>query len=120
MLDKYPRRDAAYFATANGVTVADRRDARVIDLDSLGAQIWLRIDGLRTLQDIADRIADRYNQPAKAVTAMVEQRCRELVEAGFVTMANEPAPLPYHVSIPRDRQDRDEMKRSMQEAGWIR
>jgi hypothetical protein len=51
---------------------------------------------------------------------MVEQRCRELVEAGFVTMANEPAPLPYHVSIPRDRQDRDEMKRSMQEAGWIR
>ena len=120
MLDKYPRRDVAYIATANGVTVVDRRQPRVVDLDSLGAHIWLRIDGMSTLGDIANSIAERYNQSAESVRAMVEQKCQELVESGFVILAHEPAPLPYHVSLPRDQQDRDEMTRSMQEAGWIK
>ena len=35
MLDKYPRRDVAYIATASGVTLVDRREPRVVDLDSL-------------------------------------------------------------------------------------
>ena len=39
MLNKYPRRDVAYIATASGVTVVDRRQPRVIDLDSLGAHV---------------------------------------------------------------------------------
>lgn len=120
MLDKYPRRDVAYLATASGVTVVDRRQPRVVDLDSLGAHVWLGIDGLRTLQEIADRIAERYNQSVEGVRETVEQKCRELVEAGFVVIADEPSPLPYHVSIPRDQQDRDKMTRSMQEAGWIK
>ncbi len=119
MLDKYPRRDVAYIATASGVTVVDRRQARVIDLDSLGAHIWLGIDGMRTLGQIADRISERYNQPAQALRAKVEQKCRELVNEGFVIMADEPSPLPYHVSMPRDQQDRNEMMRSMRRAGWI-
>ncbi len=120
MLNQYPCRDVAYIATANGVTVIDRRQPRVVDLDSLGALIWLGIDGLHTLAEIADHIAERYNQPAEGIRAMVEQKCRELVEEGFVIMANAPTPLPYHVSMPRDQQDRDEMIRSMQEAGWIK
>jgi len=120
MLELYPRRDVAYIATASGITVVDRRQPRVVDLDSLSAHIWLRIDGLSTLGDIADRIAERYNQSVDSVRAMVEQKCQELVEAGFVILAHEPAPLPYHVSLPRDQQDRDEMTRSMQKAGWIR
>jgi hypothetical protein len=119
MLDKYPRRDVAYIATASGVTVVDRRQARVIDLDSLGAHIWINIDGLRTLREIADRAAERYNQPPERVRALIEKKCRELVAQGFVVMADEPAPLPYHVSMPRDQQNRDEMMRSMREAGWI-
>jgi len=120
MLDKYPRRDVAYIATASGVTVVDRRQPRVVDLDSLGAHIWLGIDGTNTLGIIADCIADRHNQSVEKMRALVEQRCRELVEAGFVIMTDEPAPLPYHVSMPRDQLDRDEMTRSMREAGWIR
>jgi len=51
---------------------------------------------------------------------MVEQKCSELVDAGFVIMSDEPATLPYHVSMPRDQLDRDEMTRSMQQAGWIK
>jgi len=35
-------------------------------------------------------------------------------------VANEPAPLPYHVSMPRDQLDREKMTRSMREAGWIK
>jgi hypothetical protein len=120
MLDKYPRRDVAYIATASGVTVVDRRQPRVVDLDSLGAHIWLRIDGLNTLSYIADCIAERYNQSAEKLRGMVEQKCSELVDAGFVIMSDEPAPLPYHVSMPRDQLDRDEMTRSMQQAGWIK
>ena len=120
MLNKYPRRDAAYIATASGVTVVDRREARVIELDSLGALIWLGIDGMSTLGSIADRIAERYNRPADKTRAAVEQKCSELVNSTFVVMADEAAPLPYHVSIPRDQQDREEMTRSMKEAGWIR
>ena len=108
MLEKYPRRDVAYIATASGVTIVDRRQPRVVDLDSLGAHIWLRIDGLNTLCYIADCIAERYNQSVEKSRAMVEQKCRE------------PAPLPYHVSMPRDQLDRDEMTRSMQQAGWIK
>ncbi len=119
MLDKYPRRDAAYIATASGVSVVDRRQPRVVDLDSLSAYIWLRIDGITSAQDIADRIAERYNQPVERIRPSVEQRCQELVEAGFVVMSDEPAPLPYHVSMPRDQLNRTEMTRSMKEAGWI-
>lgn len=120
MLKKYPRRDVAYIATANGVTVIDRRQPRVVDLDSLGAYIWLGIDGMITLGDIANRIAERYNQPLESTRALVEGKCRELVEAGFVILADKPGPLPYHVSMPRDQQDRNIMTRSMQEAGWIK
>jgi len=120
MLELYPRRDVAYIATASGITVVDRRQPRVVDLDSLSAHIWLGIDGLSTLGDIAGRIAERYNQSVESVQAMVEQKCQELVESGFVILAREAAPLPYHVSMPRDQQDRDEMTRSMQEAGWIK
>lgn len=119
MLNKYPRRDVAYISTASGVTVVDRRQPRVVDLDSLGAHVWLRIDGISTVQDITDRIAERYNQPVEKVRAPVEQKFRELVEAGFVIMVDEPAPLPYHVSMPRDQLDRVEMTRSMKAAGWI-
>ena len=119
MLDKYPRRDAAYITTANGVSVVDRRQPRVVDLDSLSALIWLRIDGISSAQDIADGIAERYNQPVERIRPPVEQKCHELVEAGFVVMYDEPAPLPYHVSMPRDQLDRAEMTRSMREAGWI-
>ena len=119
MLDKYPRRDAAYIATANGVSVVDRRQPRVVDLDSLGAYIWLRIDGISSAEDIAESIAERYNQPVERIKPSVEQKCRELVAAGFVVMSDEPAPLPYHVSMPRDQLDRAEMTRSMKEAGWI-
>ena len=119
MLNKYPRRDATYIATASGVTVVDRQQPRVVDLDSLSAYVWLGIDGLHTLQEIADRIAERYNQPVQRVRAMAEQKCHELVAEGFVVLADEPAPLPYHVSMPRDQQDRNEMMRSMREAGWI-
>jgi len=120
MLNRYPRRDAAYIATASGITVVDRRQPRVIDLDSLSAHIWLGIDGLRTLRDIADLIAERYNQPKESMRVMVEQKCGELVDAGFVKMAEAPAPLPYHVSMPRDQQDRTKMQHSMRESGWIR
>jgi hypothetical protein len=120
MFNQYPRRDVAYIATASGVTVVDRRQARVVDLDSLSALIWLGIDGLHTLAEIADQIAERYNQPVRGIQTMVEQKCRKLVEEGFVIMANAPTPLPYHVSMPRDQQDRDEMTRSMREAGWIK
>jgi len=120
MLNKYPRRDVAYMATASGVTVVDRRQPRVVNLDSLAAHIWLGINGLRTLGEIADRIAERYNQPVERMRELVEQKCQELIREGFVVMADEPAPLPYHVSIPRDQQDPEEMTRSMREAGWIR
>ena len=120
MLNRYPRRDVAYIATASGVTVVDCRQPRVVDLDSLGAHIWLRIDGVSSLGDIANSIAERYNQSPEKTRTAVDQKCRELVEAGFVMMAAEPAPLPYHVSMPRDQLDRDEMARSMREAGWIK
>ena len=119
MLNQYPRRDVAYITTANGISVVDRRQPRVVDLDSLSAHIWLRIDGLRTLQDIADHIADRYNQPWERVRPMVQQRCSGLDESGFVVKANEPTPMPNHDSLPRDKQDREKMTLSMLEAGWI-
>jgi hypothetical protein len=120
MLDKYPRRDAAYIATASGVTVVDRHQPRVVDLDSLSAYIWLGIDGMRTLQQIADRIAYRFNLSEKGTQEKVVQKCQELVEERFVILADEPSPLPYHVSMPRDQQDREEMMRSMREAGWVK
>ncbi len=120
MLSKYPRRDAAYIATAKGVSVVDRQQPRLVDLDSFSTHIWLGIDGRRALRDIADLIAGRHDQPTEGIRAMAEQKCYELVEAGLVTMADEPAPLPYHVSLPRDQLDRDKMTDSMREAGWIR
>ena len=117
MLDKYPRRDVAYIATASGVTLVDRREPRVVDLDSLGAHIWLRIDGVSSLGNIAGSIAERYNQSPEKMRAAVEPTAP--LPSVTPGLAAEPTPLPYHVSMPRDQLDRDEMTRSMREAGWI-
>jgi hypothetical protein len=89
--------------------MVDRQRPRLVDLASFSTQIWLGIDGRPTLQDIADLIAERHDQPTAGIRAMVEQKSFELVEAGWVTMADDPAPMPYHVSSPRDQLDRDKM-----------
>lgn len=47
-------------------------------LNDTGRAIWERLDGKRTLRELVDELAERYNAPVDRLTADVLGLCREL------------------------------------------
>jgi len=59
MLNRYPCRDGLYNILPDAVAVYDRYQSRIVTLDALGSELWLRMDGQTTLRDMATDIAGR-------------------------------------------------------------
>ena len=119
MLDRYPRRDGMYQIMPDAVAVHDRYQHRVVRLDALGSEIWLRIDGLTRLRDIALDIAGHSGQPLEAMLRKATAMTGILIGEGLVHLGLEPEPLPYHLTVPSDQQDPAQTAESMRAAGWI-
>ncbi len=118
MLDRYPRRDGMYAILPDAVAVYDRYQNRVVTLDSLGSEIWLRIDGLTLLRDIAADIAGRTGRPLTALLRESVAMTGIMIGEGLVYLAVEADLQPYHLALPREDHDPAQAEESMRESGW--
>ena len=118
MLDRYLRRDGMYHVLPDAVAVQDRYQNRVVRLDALGSEIWLRIDGMTRLREIAQDIAGQTGQPLEDVLRQATAMTGILIGEGLVHLSLTPEPLPYHLALPREDQDPAQTTESMRAAGW--
>ncbi len=118
-LDQYPQRDGLYRVLPEGIAVHNRYQDRVIMLDSLGSEIWLRADGITSLREIARDIAGMSGTSAEIVGRTAAMLVVILNSEGVLFSKNEPDPLPYHLKFPQEEQDADQMVASIAAAGWL-
>jgi hypothetical protein len=119
VLERYPRRDGVYSVLPDAVLVHDRHQNRVIHLDPLCTAIWLRIDGLTTLNDIALDIAGQTNAAFEDVARSTAAMVGAMSAEGLLYLETAPAPLPYHLTVPLDEQDPMRAAESMRASGWV-
>lgn len=119
MLDRYPRRDGLYKILPDAVAVFDRYQKRIVRLDALGSEIWLRIDGLTQLRAIASDIAGQRGEALNDVLRDATAMTGILIGEGLVHLSLEPEPLPYHLALPREDQDPEQTAESMRASGWM-
>lgn len=118
-LDQYPQRDALYTVTPAGIIAHNRYEDRTIRLDSLSSEIWLRTDGKTSLRDIVRDIAGQSGAPVDSLLVTASMLVVLLNSEGVLYQSNEPDNLPYHLSLPQEDQDVDQMFQSMVNAGWL-
>ena len=119
ILDRFPRRDGLYKILPDVVAVFDRYQHRIVRLDPLGSEIWLRMDGLTRLREIALDIAGQRGQPLNEVLRDATAMTGILIGEGLAHLSLEPEALPYHLAIPREEQDPAQTAESMRASGWI-
>lgn len=118
-LDQYPQRDGLYTVTPEGVIAYNRYENRVIKLDPLGSEIWLRADGRTALREIVYDIAGISNMPIESLLPAASMLVVLLNSEGVLFQKNHPSDLPYHLTLPQEDQDVDQMRESMAAAGWL-
>lgn len=118
-LDQYPQRDGLYRVLPEGVAVHNRYQDRIIMLDSLGSEIWLRADGTTTLREIACDIAGLWGGSVETICRACAMLIVILNSEGVLYSKNEPDNLPYHLTLPQEEQDTEQMVASMAAAGWL-
>ncbi len=118
-LEQYPQRDGLYRITPGGVAVHNRYQDRVVMLDGLSSEIWLRADGGTKLSDIARDIAGISGQPISVILRAAAMLAVILNSEGLMYLKDTPAPLPYHLASPQEDQDPGQMRKSLLTAGWL-
>ena len=118
-LDQYPQRDGLYRILADGVAVHNRYQDRVVMLDPISSELWLRANGKTTLRDIARDIAGRSGQRIEMLLITAPMLLTILSSEGVMYQLDRPAPLPYHLALPQEEQDLNQMRDSMLESGWL-
>lgn len=118
-LDQFPQRDGLYQVLPQGVAVHNRYQNRIIMLDALGSEIWLRADGVTTLRDIAYDIAGMNGTPAEAVLRTAAILVVILNSEGILYPSHQPTTPPYHLTLPQEDQETDQMRQSLVAAGWL-
>ena len=118
-LDQYPQRDGLYRIFARGIAVHNRYQDRVVILDDLSSEIWLRSDGQTTLRQIGHDIAGLSRLPVHAVCRTLAILVVIMNSEGVMFLSNYPDSLPYHLQLPQEEQDDDRTYESMVAAGWL-
>jgi hypothetical protein len=118
-LDQFPQRDGLYRVLPEGVVVQNRYQNRVIMLDSLSSEIWLRADGKTSLRDIACDIAGLNGMSISAILRTVSILAVILNSEGVLFPCNQPSSLPYHLTLPQEDQDAEQMRESLVASGWL-
>jgi coenzyme PQQ biosynthesis protein PqqD len=72
------------------IVLADAGEVTV--LNPVGTSVWDLIDGARTVADIVAAIQAEYDVSAAQAEQDVAQFLNTLVEAGALTLADQPAP----------------------------
>jgi len=118
-LDQYPQRDGLYRVLPSGVAAHNRYQDRIVMLDGLSSELWLRADGTTILREIARDIAGMNGESISVVARAAAMLAVILNSEGLMYLKDNPAPLPYHLASPQEDQDPDRMRESMADAGWL-
>jgi hypothetical protein len=118
-LEQYPQRDGLYRILPGGVAAHNRYQDRVVMLDAMCSELWLRADGKTCLREIAADIAGINGEAISVVARAVSMLAVILNSEGLMYLKDNPAPLPYHLASPQEDQDPDRMRESMAAAGWL-
>lgn len=118
-LDQYPQRDGLYTISPQGVIAHNRYENRVIKLDALSSEIWLRADGKTSLREIVADIAGISAVPVATLLTTASMLVTLLNSEGVLYQKNHPTDLPYHLRLPQEDQDLNQMRASMAAAGWL-
>ncbi len=119
MLENYPCRDGLYNILPDTVAVYDRYQRRVMTLDPLGSEIWLRIDGKTTLREIATDIAGRSGRALPETLLAAIAMAGIMSGEGLIYLTTAPQTHPYHLTVPRADQDPAQTEVSMRDSGWV-
>lgn len=65
---------------------------RKVELDTIGSEVWLLIDGQRTMGDIAAALAQKYQLAPREAELSLQQYCKELGRRGYVGFVKPTAP----------------------------
>lgn len=57
---------------------------RKVELDTIGSEVWLLIDGKNTLGSIANKLAKKYQLAPREAEMSLQQYCKELGRRGYV------------------------------------
>jgi hypothetical protein len=118
-LEQYPQRDGLYRVLPSGVAAHNRYQDRIVMLDGLSSELWLRADGATVLREIAKDIAGMNGESVSVVARAAAMLAVILNSEGLMYLKDNPAHLPYHLASPQEDQDPDRMRESMVEAGWL-
>lgn len=118
-LDQYPQRDGLYRVLPDGVAVHNRYQNRIILLDGISGELWLRADGKTTLREIACDIAGWSKLPVANLLVTIPMLLTILNSEGVMFQLDQPVVLPYHLTRPQEDQDAEQMRLSLSDAGWI-
>jgi hypothetical protein len=118
-IDQYPQRDGLYRVLPEGVAVHNRYQNRVVLLDGLSSELWLRADGKTSLRTIAKDIAGRSGQRVELLILTTPMLLTVLSSEGLMYQLDQPTTLPYHLALPQEEQDPNQMRDSMAAAGWL-
>jgi hypothetical protein len=118
-LEQYPQRDGLYRIMADGIAVHNRYQDRVVMLDAVSCELWLRADGKTILRDIAQDIAGQSGQRIETLFLTIPMLLTILSSEGLMYQVDQPRDLPYHLALPQEEQDIDQMRESMAASGWL-
>ena len=118
-LEQYPQRDGLYRIMADGIAVHNRYQDRVVMLDAVSCELWLRADGKTLLRDIAQDIAGQSGQRIETLFLTIPMLLTILSSEGLMYQVDQPRTLPYHLALPQEEQDINQMRESMAAAGWL-
>ena len=118
-LDQFPQRDGLYRILPHGIAVHNRYQDRIVMLDALSSEIWLRADGKTTLREIANDIAGTARVPPQLMGRTLAILVVILNSEGVMYLSNSPDALPYHLRLPQEEQDIERTHESMVESGWL-
>lgn len=118
-LDQYPQRDGLYRIMAEGIAVHNRYQDRVVMLDAVSCELWLRADGKTILRHIAQDIAWQSRQRIETLLITIPMLLTILSSEGLMYQVDQPRDLPYHLALPQEEQDIDQMRESMAASGWL-
>jgi hypothetical protein len=118
-LNQYPQRDGLYRIMAEGIAVHNRYQDRVVMLDAISCELWLRADGKTLLRDIAEDIAGQSRQRIETLMLTIPMLLTILSSEGLMYQVDQPRTLPYHLALPQEEQDLDQMRESMAASGWL-
>jgi hypothetical protein len=57
---------------------------RKVELDTIGSEVWLLIDGKNTMGSIANKLAKKYQLSPREAEMSLQQYCKELGRRGYV------------------------------------